>query len=138
MPPPFGKLEYLYIGTADFDGDCAYYSKVLGAERVWAFKAFDARVAAFRMCEGPLFLLADHRPAPSCMPIMAVVDLNTTVMELKARGWHSDGEQFGIPNGPCYRFTDKSGNHLAIFQNDNPEAMEKSYADRDNRNAIRD
>jgi hypothetical protein len=31
--PPLGRLEYLYIGTADFDRDGTYYAKVLGAER---------------------------------------------------------------------------------------------------------
>jgi hypothetical protein len=34
MTPPLGRLEYLYVGTADFDRDCAYYPTVLGAERV--------------------------------------------------------------------------------------------------------
>ena len=33
MTPPLGTLEYLYVGTADFDRDCAYYANVLGAER---------------------------------------------------------------------------------------------------------
>jgi hypothetical protein len=46
MTPPLGTLAYLYLGTADFDRDCAYYAGVLGAERVWAFHAFGARVAA--------------------------------------------------------------------------------------------
>jgi hypothetical protein len=123
MTPPLGKLEYLYVGTADFDRDCAYYAKVLGAERVWAFHAFGARVAAFRVCQGQLLLLADHRPAPSCMPVLAVADLNATVEELRARGRRSEGEAFEIPNGPCYRFADPGGNPYALFQNDRPEAM---------------
>ncbi len=138
MSPPLGKLEYLYLGTSDFERDCAYYSKVLGAERVWAFHAFGAKVAAFRVCEGPLFLLADHRPAPSCMPVLSVVDLEATVVELRARGWQGEGEMFGIPNGPCYRFKDPSGNPYAIFQNDRPEAMDKAYADQENVKAIRE
>jgi hypothetical protein len=54
MTPPLGRLEYLYLGTADFERDCAYYGETLGAERVWAFHAFGARVAAFRVCAGPL------------------------------------------------------------------------------------
>jgi predicted enzyme related to lactoylglutathione lyase len=137
MTPPLGKLEYLYLGAADFDRDCTYYQKVLGAERVWAFHAFGARVAAFRVCDGPLVLLADHRPAPSCMPVVAVADLDGVVKELLARGWRSDGEPFEIPNGPCYRFVDPSGNSFALFQNDRPEAMERAYADPDNANAIR-
>src|SRR5947209_7984591 len=137
MTPPLGKLEYLYLGTADFGRDCAYYEKVLGAERVWAFHAFGAKVAAFRVCVGPLFLLADHRPAPSCMPVLAVADLAATVAALQANGWQSIGEVFEIPNGPCYRFVDPSGNPLALFQNDRPDAMERSYADPNNANALR-
>jgi predicted enzyme related to lactoylglutathione lyase len=137
MTPPLGTLEYLYIGTADFERDCAYYATVLGAERVWAFHAFGAKVAAFRVCPGPLFLLADHRAAPSCMPVLAVADLEATAAALKARGWHSEGEGFEIPNGPCYRFADPSGNPYALFQNARPEAMERAYADPDNANALR-
>ena len=138
MTPPLGTLEYLYIGTADFDRDCAYYEKVLGAERVWAFHAFGAKVAAFRVCEGPLLLLADHRPAPSCMPVLAVADLDATITALKARGWQSDGEAFEIPNGTCFRCADPSGNPYALFQNDRPEAMERAYAAKDNADAIRE
>jgi predicted enzyme related to lactoylglutathione lyase len=137
MTAPLGTLEYLYLGTADFGRDCAYYERVLGARRVWAFHAFGAKVAAFRVCAGPLFLLADHRPAPSCMPILAVADLRAAVADLQARGWHSAGDRFEIPNGPCYRFEDPSGNHLAVFQNDRPEAMARAYADPDNPNALR-
>jgi predicted enzyme related to lactoylglutathione lyase len=137
MTPPLGTLEYLYIGTADFDRDCAYYEKVLGATRVWAFNAFEAKVAAFRVCEGPLFLLADHRPAPSCMPVFAVTNLDAAIAALKARGWQSEGEVFEIPNGPCVRFVDGSGNQFAMFQNDRPEAMQRAYADQSNPNAIR-
>jgi predicted enzyme related to lactoylglutathione lyase len=134
---PLGRIEYLYVGTAAFDRDVVYYRDVLGAEVVWAFAAFGAKVAAIRVCDGPLLLLADHRPAPSCMPVFAVEDLEATVEELKKRGWKSDGELFEIPNGPCYRFTDPSGNPLALFQNLRPKAMEKAYADTNNPNAIR-
>jgi predicted enzyme related to lactoylglutathione lyase len=137
MSEPLGKLAYLYIGTSDFDRDVAYYRDVLGAELVWAFNAFDAKVAALRVCDGPLFLLADHRPAPSCMPILAVENLEATAEALKRRGWKSDGDRFDLPNGPCYKFTDPSGNPLAIIENDRPDAMERSYADMENKNAIR-
>ncbi len=137
MRTALGRLEYLYVGTAAFDRDVAYYRDVLGAEVVWAFAAFGAKVAAVRVCDGPLLLLADHRPAPSCMPVLAVEDLEATVGELKKRGWQSDGEPFAIPNGPCYRFTDPSGNPLALFQNLHPHAMEQAYADTHNPKAIR-
>jgi hypothetical protein len=115
----------------------AYFRDVLGAEVVWAFNAYGAKVAALRICDGPLFLLADHRPAPSCMPILAVENLEETVTGLKRRGWRSEGEPFEIPNGPSCRFTDPSGNPFAIFQNLRPGSMEKAYADTSNPNAIR-
>src|SRR5262249_33060912 len=106
MPSTLGKLEYLYVGTAAFERDVAYYRDVLGAEVVWAFAAFDAKVAAVRVFDGQLLLLADHRPSPNCMPVLAIEDLEATVGELKRRGWQSEGEPFEIPNGSCYRFTD--------------------------------
>ncbi|HEY0783386.1 MAG TPA: VOC family protein [Thermoanaerobaculia bacterium] len=122
MSLPFLWLEYLYVGTADFVRDLAYYQDVVGAEVAWSFEAFGARVAALRLGGGPLYLLADHRPAGTCMPIYAVINLSDTARQLRARGWIPDGERFDIPNGPCYRFTDPSGNQLAIFQNDRPNA----------------
>jgi predicted enzyme related to lactoylglutathione lyase len=132
-----GKLAYLYVGTADFARDCAYYEAVLGAERVWVFDAFGAKVAAFRLCKGPLLLLADHRPAPSCMPVIAVADLDAAAAVLEVRGWRSEGEAFEVPNGPCRRFVDPSGNPYALLQNDRPDAMERAYADPANERAIR-
>src|SRR3984893_19515623 len=102
-----------------------------------AFNAFDAKVAALRVADGPLFLLADHRPAPSCMPILAVENLEATVEELKGRGWRLEGDLFEIPNGPCCRFNDPSGNPLALFQDIRPAAMDRAFADKDNPRAIR-
>ena len=68
MQPPLGKLAYLYVGTAAFERDGAYYRDVLGAELVWAFHAFGAKVAAFRVCDGPLLLLADTAPPRVACP----------------------------------------------------------------------
>src|SRR5436189_256462 len=65
MGAPFATLEFLYVGTADFERDLAYYRDVLKAELVWNKTGFGAHVAAFRVSEGPLLLLADHPPAPS-------------------------------------------------------------------------
>ena len=136
--PPFGKLMFLYMGSADFERDMAYYRDVIKAERVWHFEDFGARVAAFRVGEGPLVLLADHRPAPSCLPLFVVEDLDATVRALEAQGWQPDGGRFEIPNGPCYRFKDPSGNLFAIFQDDRPNAMERAYTDADSTHAVRD
>lgn len=120
MATPFRTLSYLYVGTGSFDLDLAYYRDTLGAELVWNLTGFGAHVAAFRMSEGPLLLLADHRPAPSCMPVYEVEDLRETVRLLKKRGWKPDGASFEIPNGPCIAFEDPSGNRFAFFENVRP------------------
>ena len=120
MGAPFATLEFLYVGTADFERDLAYYRDVLKAELLWNKTGFGAHVAAFRVSEGPLLLLADHRPAPSCMPVFEVKDLSRTVKALTKRGWKPDGGLLEIPNGPCYAFEDGSGNRFAIFENVRP------------------
>jgi len=126
------------MGSGKFDADLRYYRDSVGAELLWNFKAFGARVAAFRVGEGSLVLIADHNPAPSCMPIYEAENLKSTVSELKKRGCKPDSGPFEIPNGPCYVFKDPSGNEFAIFQDVRPDAMEVSYADPDNPRAIRD
>src|SRR5437879_1951938 len=114
MAAPFGKLLYLYVGTSDFERDLEYYTKVLGAKVVWNQHAFGAKVAALRLCQGTQYLLADHRPAPSILPLFEVKDLKAKAKELRARGWKSEGRSFEVPPGPCVVFKDPSGNELGI------------------------
>ena len=97
-----------------------YYEKVLGATKSWDRTAFGTRVAAVKVCDGPLLLLAGHRPAPSILPIFQVESLNAVEKELKRKGWKPEGGRIEIPNGPCFVFNDPSGNQLAIFQDLRP------------------
>lgn len=120
MALSFGALRFLYIGTKDTGADLDYFVKVLGGKKVWRFKEFGADVAAVQVGKGPLLLLADHREAPSVMPIFEVEDIGKTVKELKSRGWKPKGARFEIPNGPCYVFVDTSGNEYAIFEDVRP------------------
>lgn len=121
--PPLGDLKYLYVGTRAFDEDLEYYQDVVGAEMVWQFEEFGARVAAFRVAAGPLLLIADHRPSPSCLPVFGVGDLDATINEMSSRGWQAESGPFEIPDGPCYVFRDRSGNQFAIFGNVRPDAL---------------
>jgi len=127
MAPPFGKLSYLYVGTADFERDLGYYTKVLGAEVLWSYKEFGAQVAGLRIGDGAQYLLADHRPAPSCLPLFEVDDLKATAKSLRARGWKPKSDSFEIPPGPCYVFDDPSGNPIGIFENARPGLVEESF-----------
>jgi predicted enzyme related to lactoylglutathione lyase len=120
---PLETLRFLYVGSSDVERDLEYYLKTLGAVEVWDRTAFGTRVAAVRLSNGPLVLLAGHREAPSCLPIFEAKDLKKTVAEMKKRGWRSERGPLEIPNGPCYVFKDPSGNELAIFQETRPGVM---------------
>src|SRR6266567_2755019 len=116
MAAPLGRLGYLYVGTADFKRDLEYYTQVLGAN-----------VAGLRLSEGPQYLLADHRPAPSCLPLFEVKDLKAAAKDLRARGWKPEGRSVEIPPGPCYVFQDPSGNPLGIFENARPGLVDEAF-----------
>jgi hypothetical protein len=127
MAAPFGRLAYLYVGTSDFKRDLEYYTDVLEAKVLWNYNEFGANVAGLRLSDGPQFLLADHRPAPSCLPLFEVKDLKATAKELKGRGWKPEGRSVEIPPGPCYVFKDPSGNPLGIFENVRPGLVEQAF-----------
>ena len=129
MAAPFGKLLYLYVGTSDFERDLGYYTKVLGAKVVWNQHAFRANVAALRLCAGTQYLLADHRTAPSILPLFEVKDLKAKAKELRSRGWKSEGRSFEVPPGPCVVFKDPSGNELGLLENVRPNVMGEGFED---------
>jgi predicted enzyme related to lactoylglutathione lyase len=132
-----GTLVYLYVGTDDVDRDRAFYVEALGAEAVWRFHAFDTDVAAIRLGpETPLVLLAEHRPAPSCLPIWSVPDLEAAVARLEASGFETHGMTAGTPDGPVHVLQDPSGNEIGLLRQDRPNALVAAYADPDHANAV--
>jgi hypothetical protein len=133
-----GTLRFLYVGSSTFDEDLRYYRDGLGASIVWNFKAGGARVAALRVATGPLLLLADHRPAPSCLPVFEVPDLRASVAALRRAGYRPASRRFEIPNGPCVLLRDPSENELALFEDERPNAMERAFANPENRHAVRE
>jgi len=101
----------------------------LGAKVVWNQHAFGAKVAALLLCQGTQYLLADHRPAPSILPLFEVKDLKAKAKELRSRGWKSEGRSFEVPPGPCVVFKDPSGNELGILENVRPNVMGEGFED---------
>jgi hypothetical protein len=95
-----GPLRYLYVGSANVEKDLAFHQEVLGGELVWRFRKFGADVAAVRHQEGPLVLLADHRPAGSVLPLYAVDDLEALRAALVGKGLRL-GHTVATPDGPC-------------------------------------
>ena len=55
---PLGVLRFLYVGSSDVSRDLEYYTKTLEAKKVWDFTSMGTRVAAIKVCSGPLLLLA--------------------------------------------------------------------------------
>lgn len=138
-PGAMGKLAYLYVGTDDVDRDRAFYLQALGAAPVWRFRAFATDVAAVRMgSDGPLVLLAEHRTAPSCLPIWTVPDLDAAIARLGTSGFEAYGETAGTPDGPVHVLRDPSGNEIGLLQQDRPGALEAAFADPDHENAVRE
>jgi Glyoxalase-like domain len=110
------QLVYLYVGSADVGRDFAFYVDRLGGELVWRSEGFGAEVAAVRLGDGPLVLLADHREAPSVLAIWAVRDLDAEVARLRATGWTGDARRVEVPDGPCVLLVDPSGNEVALIE----------------------
>jgi hypothetical protein len=124
---PLGRLAYLYVASRDVEADLHHWTHTIGGRLVWDFTAFGTRVAAVRVGTGPLLLVAGHRRPPSVLPVYAVPDLDATTRALRARGWRPTTGPFGIPDGPCYLFEDKSGNAFALFGNERPNALTAEF-----------
>ena len=124
---PLGVLRFLYVGSSDVGKDLEYYTTILEAKKVWDFTSMGTRVAGVQVCSGPLLLLAGHRPAPSVLPVFEVGNLKAAVKDFKSRGWQPDGEEFEIPNGPCFLFKDPSGNQMALFQDVRPRLLDSGF-----------
>ena len=118
------QLVYLYVGSSDVGRDLGFYRDQLGSEVVWRSEGFGAEVAAVRLGDGPLVLLADHREAPSVLPIWAVSDLDEEVARLRATGWTGDARRVEVPDGPGVVLVDPSGNKVALIVRLRPGVME--------------
>ena len=127
-PTVFGvsarQLVYLYVGSSDVGRDLGFYRDRLGGELVWRSEGLGAEVAAVRLGDGPLVLLADHRHAPSALPIWAVDDLHDELARLRATGWTDEARRVEVPDGPCAVLVDPSGNELALLERVRPGVME--------------
>jgi hypothetical protein len=119
------RLVYLYVGSDDVPADVAFYRDHLGAEIVWHRRAMGTEVAAVRLGDGPLILMADHRRAPSILPIWAVEDVKAARESLSRSGWEGQTDRVEAPDGPCLLLRDPSGNEIGLLQQTRPGIMEE-------------
>ncbi|HEX8439543.1 hypothetical protein [Archangium sp.] len=132
-----GPLRYLYVGSANVEKDLAFHQEVLGGELVWRFRKFGADVAAVRTGEGPLLLLADHRPPGSVLPLYVVDNLEALRAGLSGGGFRA-GHTVATPDGPCLLVENASGFAFGALEEQRPRALEGAYADPKNAAAVRE
>ncbi|HJP66782.1 MAG TPA: VOC family protein [Actinomycetota bacterium] len=122
-----GRLVYLYTGSADVEADVTFYRDHLGGEVVWHIRSGGTEVAAIRLGEGPLVLLADHRPVPRVLQIWAVADLEGAMARLEETGWKGSATEVEVPDGPCLILSDPSGNEIALMDQIRPNVLETEH-----------
>jgi hypothetical protein len=129
MPPAarVGELRFLYVGTDDTEAAVAQWVEHLGAQLRWRFQAFGADVAGVALGDGPLVLLADHRPAGTVLPIWGVDSLDEALTSLAATAGHVTGP-LGTPEGDAV-VVELDGVELALLEVTRPGAMDDAYTD---------
>jgi hypothetical protein len=119
--PPFARLDFLYVPSADVASDLAFFTDVLGGRVVFAIEGMGARVAAVELADGPpTLLLTDHVSGERPILVYRVTDLTATLDELESRGWEREGT-FEIPHGPICSFRTPGGHRIAVYQLTRPE-----------------
>jgi hypothetical protein len=119
---PFEQLDFLYTPSRDVASDLAYMTDVLGGRVLFAVEGMGARVAAVELAPGPpVLLLTDHVEGDRPILVYRVEDLDTSMKDLKERGWKK-GSTLEIPHGPVCSFISPGGHRIAIYQLTRPEA----------------
>jgi len=124
------KVVYLYVGSDDVETDLRFLVDGLGGKLAWRFHEFGADVAGVRMGDGPMYIVADHRPAGSVLPIIAVADLESAAEGMRAAGFTNNGVIVEVPDGPCMVLTAPAGNELGLLQQTRPGALERGHDQR--------
>jgi hypothetical protein len=82
----FGSLDYIYLPTADVDGEVLRYVKTMGAELVWKVRAMRTTVACLGAGEpGPAILLSGHLQGTTPILVYQVQDYADTIAWLRHR-----------------------------------------------------
>jgi hypothetical protein len=135
-PVGLGELRFLYVGVDDTSAAVAQWVAATGAEVRWRFQHFGADVAGLAVGDGPLVLLADHRPTGSVLPIWSVADVAAAIADLAAAGWRVEGPM-GTPEGDAALARSTDGVELAVLEVVRPGAMDGAYADEANTHRVR-
>ena len=118
----FGSLDYIYLPTADVDGEVLRYVEMMGAELVWKVRAMGTTVACLRVGEpGPAILLSGHLQGSNPILVYQVQDYAIAIAQLRLR--NVTVHELEIPQGPCATFTMGMGQRYAVYQLMRPGAV---------------
>ena len=118
----FGSLDYIYIPTADVDGEVLRYVETMGAELVWKVRAMGTTVACLRVGEpGPAILLSGHLQGTNPILVYQVQDYADAIAQLRHR--NVTVHELEIPHGRCVTFTMGMGQRYAVYQLMRPGAI---------------
>jgi hypothetical protein len=121
MTAVFEQLDFIYTPSSDVATEMKYFTDVLGGRLVFAVEGMDARVAMIELTSGPPhLLLADHLEGERSILVYRVADLETTLKELRSRGWKG-GDTFEIPQGPICNFEAPGGHRIAVYELTRPD-----------------
>jgi len=126
-----GALRFLYVGVDDTEVAVGHWVDGLGGTLRWRFVAFGADVAGIEWGDGPLVLLADHRPTGSVLPIWATDSLEDALATIGPDRWHVTGP-LGTPEGDGVVLVDDGGTEIALLEVVRPGAMDDAFADPSN------
>jgi hypothetical protein len=118
----FGSPDYIYLPTADVDGEVVRYVETMGAELVWKVRAMGTTAACLGVGEpGPAILLSGHLPGTGPILVYQVQDYANTIARLRHR--NVTVHELEIPPGPCATFTMGMGQRYAVYQITRPGAV---------------
>ena len=112
---PIERLDFIYMPSADVEGDLGHWVAGLGAHPLFAIEAFETRVAAVRVGEGrPLLVLAGHLEGDAPILVFRTADLEACLRDLEGRAIET-AERFEIPPGPCATLR-VPGPRIAVYE----------------------
>src|SRR5262249_19540039 len=102
------SLGYIYLPTADVDGEVLRYVETMGAELVWKVRAMGTTVACLRVGEpGPAILLSGHLQGTNPILVYQVQDYADTDRPASSPPCHRP--RAGDPAWPVRRVHDGDG-----------------------------
>ncbi len=115
-PLPGMKLEYLILGTINFETEKHFFSEVVNARQIWSAGHPQQKAIAFELGAGPPLVLYEQR-MPGWQPVFSAADPDKITRELEKLGWSKEADELLLPSQVKARqFCDRIGNKIALVR----------------------